>query len=138
MSAPSGNALRLTEPPGHHRTHTSGHVKRGNGPVTQSAIMELLPLSPPIEPYDSGLLDVGDGNAIYWEVCGNPAGKPAVMVHGGPGGGCTEEHRRQFDPERYRIVLFDQRNCGRSTPHASDPAVSLEANTTWHLVADME
>ncbi|MEV0972815.1 prolyl aminopeptidase [Microtetraspora glauca] len=95
-------------------------------------------LYPPIEPHDSGLLDVGDGNQVYWEVCGNPRGKPVVMVHGGPGGGCTAEHRRQFDPEAYRIVLFDQRNCGRSRPHASDPAVSLEHNTTWHLVADME
>jgi proline iminopeptidase len=101
-------------------------------------IMELRTLYPPIEPYESGLLDVGDGNEIYWEICGDPAGKPAVMVHGGPGGGCTADHRRQFDPAVYRIVLFDQRNCGRSRPHASDPAVSLEANTTWHLVADME
>ncbi|MEZ7128100.1 prolyl aminopeptidase [Nonomuraea sp. AD125B] len=95
-------------------------------------------LYPPIEPYDSGLLDVGDGNQIYWETCGNPDGKPAVMLHGGPGGGCSAKHRRQWDPERYRIVLFDQRNCGRSTPHASDPATDLSANTTWHLVADME
>jgi proline iminopeptidase len=100
--------------------------------------MELHTMYPPIEPYDSGLLEVGDGNSVYWEVCGNPQGKPAVMLHGGPGAGCTEEHRRQFDPEAYRIVLFDQRNCGRSTPHASDPDVPLEANTTWHLVADME
>ena len=100
--------------------------------------MELRTLYPPIEPYDSGLLDVGDGNRVYWEVCGNPEGKPAVMLHGGPGAGCTPEHRRQFDPEAYRIVLFDQRNCGRSLPHAKDPEVSLEANTTWHLVADME
>ncbi|MBA9006406.1 proline iminopeptidase [Actinomadura cellulosilytica] len=100
--------------------------------------MELRTLYPPIEPYDGGLLDVGDGNQIYWEVCGNPDGRPAVMLHGGPGGGCTADHRRQFDPERYRIVLFDQRNCGRSRPHAADPAVSLEHNTTWHLVADME
>jgi proline iminopeptidase len=100
--------------------------------------MELRTLYPPIEPYDSGLLEVGDGNALYWEVCGKPDGKPAVMVHGGPGAGCSEAHRRQFDPEAYRIVLFDQRNCGRSTPHAADPAVSLENNTTWHLVADME
>jgi proline iminopeptidase len=100
--------------------------------------MELRTLYPPIEPYDSGLLAVGDGNSMYWEVCGNPDGKPAVMVHGGPGGGCTADHRRQFDPEAYRIVLFDQRNCGRSKPHAADPEVSLEANTTWHLVADME
>ncbi|GAA1825250.1 prolyl aminopeptidase [Actinomadura chokoriensis] len=100
--------------------------------------MELRTLYPPIEPHDSGLLDVGDGNQIYWEVCGNPAGKPAVMVHGGPGAGCSPAHRRQFDPEAYRIVLFDQRNCGRSLPHAKDPEVSLEANTTWNLVADME
>ncbi|SEF54500.1 prolyl aminopeptidase Serine peptidase. MEROPS family S33 [Thermomonospora echinospora] len=100
--------------------------------------MELRTLYPPIEPHDCGLLDVGDGNHIYWEVCGNPDGKPAVMVHGGPGGGCTAEHRRQFDPQAYRIVLFDQRNCGRSKPHAADPQVSLETNTTWHLVADME
>ncbi|WP_433324768.1 prolyl aminopeptidase [Spirillospora sp. CA-294931] len=100
--------------------------------------MELRTLYPPIEPYDSGLLDVGDGDAIHWEVCGNPVGKPVVMVHGGPGAGCNDDHRRQFDPEAYRIVLFDQRNCGRSTPHASDPAVSLENNTTWNLVADME
>ena len=100
--------------------------------------MELRTLYPPIEPYESGMLDVGDGNELYWEVCGNPDGKPAVMLHGGPGGGCTTDHRRQFDPAAYRIVLFDQRNCGRSKPHASDPAVSLEANTTWHLVADME
>ena len=93
---------------------------------------------PPIEPYDSGLLDVGDGERIYWEVCGNPAGKPAVMLHGGPGGGCTPGNRRQFDPDAYHIVLFDQRNCGRSLPNASDPAVSLEQNTTWNLVADIE
>jgi proline iminopeptidase len=101
-------------------------------------VMELRTLYPPIEPYDSGLLDVGDGNEVYWEICGNPRGKPAVMVHGGPGAGCAADHRRQFDPAAYRIVLFDQRNCGRSRPHAGDPAVSLETNTTWHLVADME
>ncbi|UBU15082.1 prolyl aminopeptidase [Nonomuraea gerenzanensis] len=95
-------------------------------------------LYPPIEPYDSGLLDVGDGNQIYYEVCGNPDGKPAVMIHGGPGGGCSAKHRRQWNPELYRIVLFDQRNCGRSLPHAADPATDLSANTTWHLVADME
>lgn len=97
-----------------------------------------MSLYPSIEPYESGMLDVGDGNEIYWEVCGNPEGKPAVMLHGGPGGGCTEKHRRQWNPELYRIVLFDQRNCGRSEPHASDAAVSLAANTTWDLVADME
>ncbi|MFC0042050.1 prolyl aminopeptidase [Actinomadura rayongensis] len=100
--------------------------------------MELRTLYPPIEPQESGMLDVGDGDTLYWEVCGNPDGVPAVMLHGGPGGGCTPDHRRQFDPEKYRIVLFDQRNCGRSRPHAADPGVSLEANTTWSLVADIE
>ncbi len=95
-------------------------------------------LYPPIEPYDSGLLDVGDGNLVYWEVCGNPDGKPALVVHGGPGSGCTPRARQYFDPERYRVVLFDQRGCGRSTPHASDPATDLRHNTTHHLVADME
>lgn len=95
-------------------------------------------LYPPIEPYDSGMLDVGDGHHIYWELCGNPRGKPVVFLHGGPGGGCSPTHRRLFDPKRYRILLFDQRNCGRSTPHASGMDVGLETNTTWHLVADME
>ncbi|MDP4507514.1 prolyl aminopeptidase [Nonomuraea turcica] len=93
---------------------------------------------PPIEPYDHGMLDVGDGNLVYWEVCGNPEGKPALVVHGGPGSGCSVGVRKTFDPERYRIVLFDQRNCGRSRPHASDPATDLSANTTHHLIADME
>jgi pimeloyl-ACP methyl ester carboxylesterase len=91
---------------------------------------ELYPL---IEPYDQGLLDVGDGNLVYWETCGNPDGKPAVMVHGGPGQGCVPNMRRMFDPERYRAVLFDQRGCGRSRPHASDPGTSLEHNTTDHV-----
>lgn len=88
---------------------------------------------PEIEPYDHGMLDVGDGHRVYWEMCGNPHGKPVVFLHGGPGGGCTPTQRRLFDPEKYRILLFDQRGCGRSTPYAS-----LEANTTWHLVADIE
>jgi len=88
---------------------------------------------PPIEPYRTGRLDVGDGHSLYWEQCGNPDGKPAVMLHGGPGAGCSPGHRRQFDPERYNVTLFDQRGCGRSTPHAS-----LDANTTWHLVEDIE
>ena len=91
------------------------------------------PLYPPIEPYRTGRLEVGDGHTLYWEQCGNPQGKPAVMLHGGPGAGCSPDHRRQFDPARYDILLFDQRGCGRSTPHAS-----LEANTTWHLVEDIE
>jgi len=94
---------------------------------------ELRTLYPPIEPYDSGRLDVGDGHSLYWERCGTPGGKPVVFLHGGPGAGCSPDHRRQFDPARYDILLFDQRGCGRSTPHAS-----LEANTTWHLVDDIE
>ncbi len=93
----------------------------------------LRTLYPPIEPYESGRLDVGDGHSLYWERCGTPGAKPVVFLHGGPGAGCSPDHRRQFDPERYDILLFDQRGCGRSTPHAS-----LEANTTWHLVADIE
>ncbi|TDB79694.1 prolyl aminopeptidase [Micromonospora sp. KC721] len=93
---------------------------------------------PPIEPYDQGMLDVGDGHRVYWEVCGNPAGKPALVVHGGPGSGCGTGVRRLFDPARYRVILFDQRGCGRSTPHAADPMTDLRHNTTHHLVADME
>lgn len=92
----------------------------------------------PVEPYETGMLDVGDGARIYWETCGNPSGRPVVMLHGGPGGGCTPDHRRQFDPGAYRITLFDQRGCGRSLPGAHDPSVSLEQNTTWNLVADIE
>lgn len=93
---------------------------------------------PPIEPYAQGLLDVGDGNAIYWETCGNPEGKPALVVHGGPGSGVSAGPRKSFDPDRYRIILFDQRGCGRSVPHASDPTADMQANTTEHLIADME
>lgn len=95
-------------------------------------------LYPPLEPFASGRLDVGDGNELHWEACGTPAGKPAVVLHGGPGSGCTPGWRRFFDPARYHAVLFDQRGCGRSTPHAGDPATSLDANTTQHLVADVE
>ncbi|HSI41205.1 MAG TPA: prolyl aminopeptidase [Xanthobacteraceae bacterium] len=95
--------------------------------------MTAASLYPPLEPYAHGHLDVGDGHQVYWELCGNPEGTPAVFLHGGPGGGCSPNHRRLFDPARYKILLFDQRGCGRSTPHAE-----LEANTTWHLVADME
>jgi proline iminopeptidase len=95
-------------------------------------------LYPVLEPYDCGQLDVGDGHSLYWEVCGDPEGKPALVLHGGPGSGCTPWHRRLFDPHRYRIVLYDQRNCGRSTPHASHPDVRLAENTTHYLVADVE
>jgi proline iminopeptidase len=90
-------------------------------------------LYPEIEPYDSGMLDVGDGHRLYWEMSGNPDGKPVVFLHGGPGGGSSPDHRRQFNPEKYKILVFDQRGCGKSTPYAS-----LEANTTWHLVDDIE
>ena len=93
---------------------------------------------PEIEPFQSGTFATGDGNHIYWEMCGNPTGKPAVVLHGGPGSGCTPGWRRFFDPERYRIVLFDQRGCGRSRPLVSDPEVDLSTNTTHHLIADIE
>lgn len=95
-------------------------------------------LFPKIEPTDQGMLDVGDGNRVYWEACGNPRGKPAVVFHGGPGSGSTPVARRFFDPAVYRIIQFDQRGCGRSTPHAADPANSLAANTTQHLLGDIE
>ncbi len=94
---------------------------------------ELRTLYPEIEPFDSGMLDVGDGHTIYWERVGTRGAKPAVFLHGGPGGGCGPTHRRAFDPEKYDVMLFDQRGCGRSLPHAE-----LEANTTWHLVSDIE
>jgi proline iminopeptidase len=97
-----------------------------------------MPPYPEIEPYESGLLDVGDGHRVYWEVCGSPAGKPAVFLHGGPGSGCSTNHRRMFDPDRYRVVLFDQRNCGRSLPHAADFDTDLTTNTTAALVGDIE
>ncbi|MEX1368059.1 MAG: prolyl aminopeptidase [Nannocystaceae bacterium] len=88
---------------------------------------------PAIEPFDSGMLQVSDLHSVYYEQSGNPQGKPVVFVHGGPGGGTDPKQRRFFDPKAYRIVLFDQRGCGRSTPHAE-----LRDNTTWHLIADME
>lgn len=93
---------------------------------------------PPTEPYDSGLLDVADGHQIYWETCGNPRGTPVVFLHGGPGGGSSAGHRKFFDPERFRAVLFDQRGTGRSRPLASEPVTDLSTNSTPHLVADLE
>lgn len=98
----------------------------------------MTDLYPHIEPYARGLLDAGDGHRIYWEACGNFAGKPALVIHGGPGSGCTPWHRRLFDPAAYRIVLLDQRGCGRSIPHASAPDADVSANTTTHLLADIE
>ncbi|MFF1946032.1 prolyl aminopeptidase [Rhodococcus qingshengii] len=93
---------------------------------------------PLVEPFKTGVLDVGDGNTIYWEEVGAAQGTPAVFLHGGPGAGCELEIRRYFDPEAYRAVLFDQRGCGRSRPLADDPAVSLSTNTTAHLISDIE
>lgn len=98
----------------------------------------MTELFPAIEPYEHGMLDDGDGDRVYWESCGNPSGKPALVLHGGPGSGCTQWHRRLFDPDVYRMVLFDQRNCGRSTPHASAPAIDLANNNTQNLIADIE
>ena len=90
-------------------------------------------LYPAIEPYDTGTLKVDDRHTLYFEQCGNPNGKPVVMLHGGPGGGCSDKMRQFHDPAKYRIILFDQRGSGRSTPHAD-----LVDNTTWDLVADIE
>jgi proline iminopeptidase len=95
--------------------------------------MALRTLYPPIEPFASGMMEVGDGHRIRWERSGRRGGIPAVFLHGGPGGGIMPSHRRLFDPRLYDVLLFDQRGCGGSTPHAD-----LNANTTWHLVADIE
>jgi proline iminopeptidase len=94
---------------------------------------QLRALYPDIEPYEHGMLPVGDGHTLYYEQCGNPDGKPVVFLHGGPGAGCNAKSRRFFDPKPYRIVLFDQRGAGRSKPRAE-----LKNNTTWDLVADIE
>ncbi|MER5432794.1 prolyl aminopeptidase [Streptomyces sp. NPDC002588] len=97
-----------------------------------------MSLYPEIEPYERGMLDVGNGNHVYWETCGNPQGKPALVLHGGPGSGVSPWPRRLFDPEVYRIVLLDQRGCGRSTPRASSYDTDMSVNTTAHLLADLE
>ncbi len=94
---------------------------------------QLRTFYPGIEPFETGMLDVGDGHTIYWERVGTKGAKPAVFLHGGPGGTISPRHRRLFDPGLYDVILFDQRGCGKSLPNAS-----LEANTTWHLVADIE
>ena len=104
------------------------HLRSLRGPLE-----DLRALYPPLEPFDHGHLAVDDHHRIYYEQCGNPEGKPVVFIHGGPGGGAGEDYRRFFDPKAYRIVLFDQRGCKRSTPYAS-----LQDNTTWHLVSDIE
>lgn len=101
--------------------------------MTHATSGERRSLYPPIEPHRTGRLRVSDLHELYWEESGNPDGKPVVFVHGGPGGGSEPKQRQFFDPARYRIVLFDQRGCGKSTPHAC-----LDENTTWDLVSDME
>lgn len=100
--------------------------------------MNLDGLYPEIEPFESGELPVGDGHRIFWEISGNPDGAPVVFLHGGPGAGTSSWHRRFFDPDRYRIVLFDQRDCGRSTPHAGRLGADLRHVTTAHLIGDLE
>lgn len=90
-------------------------------------------LYPNIDPFDQKVIETGDGHRVYVEQCGNPNGVPVLVLHGGPGGGCSPAMRRYFDPDHYRVVLFDQRGCGRSRPHAS-----VQDNTTWHLVQDIE
>ena len=99
----------------------------------EGLIHQAKPLYPVIQPYTYEFLDVGDGHTLYVEQCGNPDGIPVVVLHGGPGGGCSPGMRRFFHPDLYRVILFDQRGCGRSKPHSS-----VEANTTWHLVEDIE
>src|SRR5215472_12573788 len=101
-----------------------------------AAVKEIL--HPETPPHGEGMLDVGDGNRMRWAAYGNPSGKPAAVVHGGPGSGSNPGAVQLFDPSRYRVVLFDQRGCGGSTPHASDPATDMRHNTTAHLIADME
>jgi len=93
---------------------------------------------PEIEPFDTGMMDVGDGHRVYWEASGSPAGTPVVILHGGPGSGTTPGGRRSWNPSKYLIIQMDQRNCGKSTPAASDPTVGLDTNTTAHLLADIE
>lgn len=98
----------------------------------------VTPLYPPVSSLDRGLLDVGDGQRLSWETSGDPAGRPALVLHGGPGSGCSPWMRRLFDPTAYRVVLFDQRGAGSSTPPVTDPATDLAVNTTQHLLADIE
>lgn len=95
-------------------------------------------MHPLVEPDTHGMLEVGDGHHVYWETRGSPRGRPVVILHGGPGSGCPSGLQRSFDPDRYRVVMFDQRGCGRSTPHAGAPEADLSTNTTAHLVADIE
>lgn len=124
---------------------TEGAQKRYNASTKRVQHIEIASslesrraLYPEIEPYRTGMLPVGDGRELYYEESGNPQGKPAVYLHGGPGGGCAPFMRRFFDPQKYRIITFDQRGCGRSVPSVTAPDANLEDITTWSLVADME
>src|SRR5579884_4100820 len=123
MAARGRGALR--RPTRSSRTTPASVPSKKPGPLRR--------LYPPLEPFSSGYLRVTGGHEIYFEESGNPRGKPTVFLHGGPGGATDARMRRFFDPKRYRIILFDQRGCGKSRPHAS-----LVENTTWHLVDDME
>src|SRR5690606_26736295 len=111
-------------------SRSAGATRMGGSHVTEPRMRTLYP---EIEPYETGTLEVDGRHKLYYEQCGNPDGKPVVLLHGGPGGGCSAKMRRFHDPAKYRIVLFDQRGAGRSTPHAD-----LVDNTTWHLVEDIE
>jgi pimeloyl-ACP methyl ester carboxylesterase len=134
--ATSRNSRPLRRAPGPvERGVTSSIIVRDGGDERKGEMAELYP---EIESYEHGMLDVGEGQRVYWEVCGNPNGKPAVVLHGGPGSGCTPGLRRYFDPAAYRIVLFDQRGAGRSVPDAGDPTIDLSTNTTHHLISDIE
>ncbi|KAG2298080.1 hypothetical protein Bca4012_009291 [Brassica carinata] len=126
---PSPNNLNLSIPVRKRAIHSmSDSIETG-----AETSMKRRSLYPPIEPYNDGILKVSDTHTLYWEQSGNPDGHPVVFLHGGPGGGTSPNNRRFFDPEFYRIVLFDQRGAGKSTPHAC-----LEENTTWDLVNDIE
>lgn len=119
--------------------HVSPPASDTAGQAVKPAAVYPTDLYPPIEPFDTGMLTVGSGHSLYYEQCGNPDGVPAVFLHGGPGAGCDERSRRFFDPDFYRIVVFDQRGSGRSDPNAADDLdASLVDNTTPHLVADIE
>src|SRR6218665_981412 len=123
----------MVEFPRRHPFQPASRLRHRRLATRRQENMTLRTYYPEITPYASGHLDVGDGHSIYWERVGTPGAKPAVFLHGGPGGGLSPNQRPVFDPARYDVLLFDQRGCGKSTPNAS-----LEANTTWHLVADIE
>ena len=131
-------------PTGAHRlkpkqTSRAPHAPDGAATHSRALASRGAELYPPLEPYDTGMLDVGSGHRLYYEQCGNPEGVPAVFLHGGPGARCDERSRRFFDPNHYRIVCFDQRGSGRSEPNAADDlSASLVANTTPDLVQDIE